>query len=148
MNLIKGLKLWCIVLFKLIIYCRRAVLPTAEKIQSNSITMFLVNCLLACLNKKFKWIIVITLFRSSVFSWKLKKAFLIIFCMLSVCKLFTFSRSSPEPVGQFQPNLAQSTRWLELRSLKVLDRSLLPLPVDDGPTIVILCTGGWPPPRE
>ena len=26
----------------------------------------------------------------------------------SVCKLFTFSFSSPEPLGQFQPNLAQS----------------------------------------
>ena len=25
-----------------------------------------------------------------------------------VCKLFTFSSSSPEPLGQFQPNLAQS----------------------------------------
>ena len=24
------------------------------------------------------------------------------------CKLFTFSSSSPEPLGQFQPNLAQS----------------------------------------
>ena len=27
---------------------------------------------------------------------------------LSFCKLFTFSSSSPEPLGQFQPNLAQS----------------------------------------
>ena len=26
----------------------------------------------------------------------------------SVCKPFTFSSSSPEPLGQFQPNLAQS----------------------------------------
>ena len=26
----------------------------------------------------------------------------------SVCNLFTFSSSSPEPLGQFQPNLAQS----------------------------------------
>ena len=26
----------------------------------------------------------------------------------SICKLFTFSSSSPEPLGQFQPNLAQS----------------------------------------
>ena len=45
-------------------------------------------------------------------SWKLKWAFLIT-CRpssvcLSVCKLFTFSSSSPEPLGQFQPNLAQS----------------------------------------
>ena len=27
---------------------------------------------------------------------------------LSVCKLFTFSTSSQQPLGQFQPNLAQS----------------------------------------
>ena len=27
---------------------------------------------------------------------------------LSVCKLFLFSTSSQEPLGQFQPNLAQS----------------------------------------
>ena len=57
-------------------------------------------------------------------SWKLKWAFLIT-CRpasvcpsvrpsvrpsvcLSVCKLFTFSSSSSEPLGQFQPNLAQS----------------------------------------
>ena len=44
-------------------------------------------------------------------SWKLKWAFLITCCpssvclsvCLSVCKLFTFSSSSPEPLGQFQP---------------------------------------------
>ena len=49
-------------------------------------------------------------------SWKLKWAFLITCRPLSVClsvcptvcKLFTFSSSSPEPLGQFQPNLAQS----------------------------------------
>ena len=49
-------------------------------------------------------------------SWKLKWAFLITcrsssVCLSvrpSVCKLFTFSSSSPEPLGQFQPNLAQS----------------------------------------
>ena len=49
-------------------------------------------------------------------SWKLKWAFLITFrpssvCLSvrpSVCKLFTFSSSSPEPLVQFQPNLAQS----------------------------------------
>ena len=53
-------------------------------------------------------------------SWKLKWAFLITFrpssvCSSvrpsvhpSVCKLFTFSSSSPEPLSQFQPNLAQS----------------------------------------
>ena len=32
---------------------------------------------------------------------------------LSICKLFTFSTSSPEPLGQFQPNLAQSILWRE-----------------------------------
>ena len=53
-------------------------------------------------------------------SWKLKWAFLITFCPLSVClsvclsvhpsvcKLFTFSSSSQEPLSQFQPNLAQN----------------------------------------
>ena len=57
-------------------------------------------------------------------SWKLKWAFLIAFrpssvcpsvcpsvCLSvcpSVCKLFLFSTSSPEPLGQFQPNLAQN----------------------------------------
>ena len=54
-------------------------------------------------------------------SWKLKWAFLIT-CRpssvrLSVClsvRLFTFSSSSPEPLGQFQPNLAQSILgWCE-----------------------------------
>ena len=30
------------------------------------------------------------------------------FVCLSVCKFFTFSSSSPEPLGQFQPNLAES----------------------------------------
>ena len=30
---------------------------------------------------------------------------------LSVCKLFTFSTSSPNPLGKFQPNLAQSILW-------------------------------------
>ena len=30
---------------------------------------------------------------------------------LSVCKLFTFSSSSTEPLGQFQPNLAQNILW-------------------------------------
>ena len=34
--------------------------------------------------------------------------FLIAICPLSVCKLFTFSSSSPEPLCWFQPNLAQS----------------------------------------
>ena len=53
-------------------------------------------------------------------SWKLKWAFLITcrpssvclsVCLSvcpSVCKPFTFSSSSPEPLGQFQPNLAQN----------------------------------------
>ena len=36
-------------------------------------------------------------------SWKLKWDF-----RPSVCNLFTFSSSFPEPLGQFQPNLAQS----------------------------------------
>ena len=32
---------------------------------------------------------------------------------LSVCKLFTFSSSSPEPLGQFQPNLATKHSWVK-----------------------------------
>ena len=32
---------------------------------------------------------------------------------LSGGKPFTFSSSSPEPLGQFQPNLAQSSRWVK-----------------------------------
>ena len=54
-------------------------------------------------------------------SWKLKWAFLIAFrpvsvCLSvcpSVCKLFLFSTSSQEPLGQFQPNLVQSIlEWM------------------------------------
>ena len=53
-------------------------------------------------------------------SWKLKWAFLITCCLMSVClsvclsvrppvcKLFTFLSSYPEPLGKFQPNLTQS----------------------------------------
>ena len=43
---------------------------------------------------------------------QLRRAFLIARCPSSVrpliCKLFTFSSFSPEPLGNFQPNLAQS----------------------------------------
>ena len=46
-------------------------------------------------------------------------------CLLSVCKLFTFSSSSPEPHGQFQPNLAQSNLgWRGLKFLKMKGRAL------------------------
>ena len=45
-------------------------------------------------------------------SWKLKWAFLTACGLSSVClsvrKLYTFSTSSPEPLGQFQPKFAQS----------------------------------------
>ena len=51
-------------------------------------------------------------------SWKLICAFLVAFCLsvrltvhLSVT-FFTFSLSFPEPLGQFQPNLAQNILWL------------------------------------
>ena len=32
---------------------------------------------------------------------------------LSICKLFTFSTSSPEPLGQFQPNFNKKHPWVE-----------------------------------
>ena len=39
---------------------------------------------------------------------------------LSVCKLFTFSSSSPEPLGQFQPNLAQNILgWREFKFVQM-----------------------------
>lgn len=44
-------------------------------------------------------------------SWKLKLSFFILICPVSirlpVCKRFTFSTSSSEPKGQFQPNLVK-----------------------------------------
>ena len=41
------------------------------------------------------------------------------FSDLYVCKLFTFPSSSPEPLGWFQPNLAQSILgWRDLNSYK------------------------------
>ena len=44
---------------------------------------------------------------------------------LSVCKLFTFSSSSPEPLGQFQPNLAQSILgWWGFKFVQIKGPSL------------------------
>ena len=43
-------------------------------------------------------------------SWKLKWAFVIAYCLSSV-HLSVISSSSQEPLGQFQPNLAQSILW-------------------------------------
>ena len=44
---------------------------------------------------------------------------------LSVCKLFTFSSSSPEPLGQFQPNLAQSILgWRGFKFVQMKGRAL------------------------
>ena len=43
----------------------------------------------------------------------------------SVCKLFTFSSSSPEPLGQFQPNLAQSIPgWRGFKFVKMKGHTL------------------------
>ena len=43
----------------------------------------------------------------------------------SVCKLFTFSSSSPEPLGQFQPNLAQNILgWRGFKYVQVKGPSL------------------------
>ena len=50
---------------------------------------------------------------------------------LSVCKLFTFSTSSPEPLGQFQPNLAQSIlgwrrfKFLEMNGPAIFQREII-----------------------
>ena len=44
---------------------------------------------------------------------------------LSVCKLFTFSSSSPEQLRQFQPNLAQSIlRWRGFKILQMKGHAL------------------------
>ena len=56
-------------------------------------------------------------------SWKLKGAFRPSSVCLSVCKLFTFLTSSPEPLGQFQPNLAQSIPGFKF--VQVKDHALL-----------------------
>ena len=50
------------------------------------------------------------------------------FC-LSVCQLFIFSSSSPDPQSQFQPNLAQSI--LELRGFKFVQMKVRPFPRGD-----------------
>ena len=63
------------------------------------IPMCFVVCFLAHLSWKLKWA-----FRSSV----VRRLSVCLSVCPSVCKLFTFSSSSPEPLGQFQPNLAQS----------------------------------------
>ena len=58
-------------------------------------------------------------------SWKLRWVFLITCCPsvhLTVCKLFTFSSSSLEPLGQFQPNLAQSILgWMRFKCVQMND---------------------------
>ena len=59
-------------------------------------------------------------------SWKLKWAFLITFSPSSVCpsvcKLFLFSTSSKEPLGQFQPNLVHNILgWSEFKSVQIKD---------------------------
>ena len=98
-----------------------------------------------------KVILVWFIFKVSLFlahlSWKLKWAFLITFCpssvrpsvcpsvcppsvrpsvRLSVCKLFTFSSSSPEPLGKFQSNLAQSIlKWRGFKFVQMNGHALI-----------------------
>ena len=79
------------------------------------VTVYLYSLLNTILSNRNVWLIKIGNFPKflvlSLISspeWELKWAFLITFCPSSVCKLFTFSSFSPEPQGQFQPNLAQS----------------------------------------
>ena len=76
-------------------------------------TKFLLTCMIPDVNVGtciLKWRL---LFLAHL-SWKIKWVFLIaVVRRLSVCKLFLFSTSSPEPLGQFQPNLAQSLFWVK-----------------------------------
>ena len=62
-------------------------------------------------------------------SWRFKWAFLIKICPLSVIIIvinFTFSSSSPEPLGQFQPNLAQSILgWRGFKFVQIKGHALL-----------------------
>ena len=73
-------------------FCWACIILFQHRIYQNQIRMGLL--FLAHLSWKLKWAFLITCHPSSV--------------CLSVCKLFTFSSSSPEPLGQFQTNLAQS----------------------------------------
>ena len=62
-------------------------------------------------------------------SWKRNWAFLIACCPSSfcppVCKLFTYSSSSPEPPGQFLPNLAHSILgWWGFKFVQMKDHAL------------------------
>ena len=69
-----------------------SVAPCCSK--CSFLSWLVLHFLLAHLSLKLKWAFLITCRQSSV--------------PPSVCKLFTFSSSSPEPLGEFQPNLAQS----------------------------------------
>ena len=76
------------------------------------------------------WNTFLSLYPSSHFlahlSWKLKWAFLIT-CCLFVCKLFTFSTSSPVPLGQFQPNVAQIIlEWRGFKFVQMKGHALFP----------------------
>ena len=88
------------------------------------LSIVLILILHSMLKRLLKCMTLSYLYYLAHLSWKLKWAFLITcrpssvcpsvrpsVCLSvrpSVCKLFTFSSSSPELLGQFQPNLAQS----------------------------------------
>ena len=96
--------------------CVKGTQVYSKKIPFNSLKnekmfFFYLNQIVNTLHKELRKVLCfwpICQFVSPVFlallTWKLKWAFLIAFCLsvcLSACKLFTFSSSSPEQLGQF-----------------------------------------------
>ena len=110
-----------------------AWMPTTPVIKGDKLRRFWRNLLKQIL----KWRQVnnkVTSFLAHM-SWKLKWAFLIACCpssvRLSVCLYvllsvnFSFSSSSQEPLGQFQPNLTQSILgWLEFNFVQMKGHAL------------------------
>ena len=67
------------------------------------------------------WFCFITFFLAHL-SWKLKWGLVITSCLfLSVCKLFNFSSSSPELLGQFQTNYEMAK--IHKQNLKIFSRT-------------------------
>ena len=92
------------------------------------------TCWKCCQHQAFGWVETSTIHFILFFfflahqSWKPKWASLIAFCLLSicllVCLLYTFS-SSPQPLTQFQQNLAQSIlNWRRFKYNQMLGHTL------------------------